>query len=297
MLLTALLLDRSLHIRLVRTNVLLPKMHRISSEVDLESSRSPAKSELEQSQSTMLHRITHMTILSVVTHVTNVGYQKRANRLSLSRVHYVTAVASLFTNLRMSSPPILAKYKNFKTICEHTSDNAPTVCSSSFFEVMVVKTWCRDLNQLLIVFVCQNATSFNHVLPYHKTKRLFLRQVSPNRVTFSVAPAEIRKSNIFVCSSTMFSFDLQFTLITTQIHVINERCRFSRINQLDQFLPRGTQILLSSSHFDVIHVIPMRTGLECFRFLSPTISWQVGTGFVQEEPQGLQFDVGIYSHF
>ena len=43
----------------------------------------------------------------------------------------VTGRASLFTDQRMSGPPIRAKYKHFKTICEHTSDNSPTASSSS----------------------------------------------------------------------------------------------------------------------------------------------------------------------
>ena len=41
---------------------------------------------------------------------------KRAKRLSQALVHFVTALASLFTDQRMSSPPILANYKLFKTI-------------------------------------------------------------------------------------------------------------------------------------------------------------------------------------
>ena len=41
---------------------------------------------------------------------------KRAKRLSQALVHFVTALASLFTDQRMSGLPIRAKYKHFKTI-------------------------------------------------------------------------------------------------------------------------------------------------------------------------------------
>ena len=39
--------------------------------------------------------------------------------------------ASLFTDHRTSGRPILAKYKNFRTICELTCDNSPTDFISS----------------------------------------------------------------------------------------------------------------------------------------------------------------------
>ena len=42
---------------------------------------------------------------------------KRAKRVSQARVHFVTARDSLFTDLRMSGLPILAKYKYCKTNC------------------------------------------------------------------------------------------------------------------------------------------------------------------------------------
>ena len=51
----------------------------------------------------------------------------------------MTDLANLFTDHKMSSRPIRAKYKHVKTICEQTSDNSPTDSKSSFFELMVVQ--------------------------------------------------------------------------------------------------------------------------------------------------------------
>ena len=49
---------------------------------------------------------------------------KRAKRLSHVFVHFVAARARLFTDHRISGPPIRAKYKLFKTICERPFDNS-----------------------------------------------------------------------------------------------------------------------------------------------------------------------------
>ena len=63
------------------------KMHRIHAEVDFESSRSPAESESWNSPKlTVLCCFLHMTILPVVTCVTNVIYIKRAKRSSQALV-------------------------------------------------------------------------------------------------------------------------------------------------------------------------------------------------------------------
>ena len=65
------------HIQLTKTNVRLPKIHNNPPEDDSESSESPAKS-------TMLSRVSHMTILSEVTCVMNIWNQS-----------FQTSVASL----------------------------------------------------------------------------------------------------------------------------------------------------------------------------------------------------------
>ena len=133
----------------------------------------------------------------------------RAERLSQARVNFVTSSASLFTDQRMSGLPILAKYKYFKTLCEHTLDNSPTVSSSLFLKWLSSK-------QLRLCAVAQSLCwplrnifprTFSYDLPHRTTTRLFLREVSPSQVILSVAPAEIRDSTIFLYSSITFSFD------------------------------------------------------------------------------------------
>ena len=54
----------------------------------------------------------------------------RFRRLSQTLVHFVIDRASLFTDHRISGRPIRVKYKHFRTIWEHTSDNSPTDSNS-----------------------------------------------------------------------------------------------------------------------------------------------------------------------
>ena len=51
-------------------------------------------------------------------------------------VHFVIDRASLFTDHGISGLPILAKWKHFRTIREHTCDNSPTDFISSSLKVM-----------------------------------------------------------------------------------------------------------------------------------------------------------------
>ena len=64
------------------------------------------------------------------TCVMNVRDQTR-QRLSQDFVHFVTARASLFTDHKIASLPIRAKYRHFRTICEQIFDNSPTDLISS----------------------------------------------------------------------------------------------------------------------------------------------------------------------
>ena len=134
-----------------------------------------------------------------------------ANRLSQACAHLVTDRARLFTDHGMSGLPIRARHKHFNTICEHTSDNSPTDSSSSFLNWWSSK---QDLKLCAIAhFSCLPVRStsprtFEHVLPCHRTMQLLLRSVLPIQTIFSVAPAEIRDSNIFVSSSIIISSGL-----------------------------------------------------------------------------------------
>ena len=55
----------------------------------------------------------------------------RFRRLSQALVHFVMDRASLFTDHRISSRPIRAKYQHFRTIWEHAFDHSPTDFVSS----------------------------------------------------------------------------------------------------------------------------------------------------------------------
>ena len=67
---------------------------------------------------------------------------------------------------------------------------------------------------------------------------------------FSVAPAEIRDSNIILYSSIIISFGVHSH---SQIFVIKKWRWPVKINMFHQFLPHGCHIMLLYSHFDVIH--------------------------------------------
>ena len=131
----------SLHSHITGTNVRLPKIHnQILPGVYSEPSGSPAKCESSNNPSLLLCRVSHMTKLIVISRVMRVRNQ-RAKRLSQTRVHIVTDLASLFTDQRMSGLPILAKYKHFKkNLWAHFGhfSNRPQFF---FLEVTVVQTW------------------------------------------------------------------------------------------------------------------------------------------------------------
>ena len=80
-----------------------------------------------------------------------------------------------------------------------------------FFEVMVVQAWSGDSAELLSTLVCQPTKTFRALfrMAFHVIRpsdRFCVRFFQPSN--FSVAPAEIRDSNIFLCSSIVLSFDL-----------------------------------------------------------------------------------------
>ena len=97
----------------------------------------------------------------------------RAKRLSQALVHFVTALASLFTDQRMSDLSTRAKYKHFKTICGRTFGQFSNHFQFFFLEVMVVSLFVGH------IFVRISS----HDLPYHKSNRLFSRALFPNPVT------------------------------------------------------------------------------------------------------------------
>ena len=110
---------------------------------------------------------------------------KRAERPPQTLVHFVTALASLFTDQRTSNLPIRAAYK-------HCGDNLRAYFwqVSNWFqfllcEVMVVQARSWDSVQRLSFYLPNRDTSqrtFSHDFPYRMTTRQFLREVSPTMV-------------------------------------------------------------------------------------------------------------------
>ena len=99
---------------------------------------------------------------------------------------------------------------SISSICEHTFDNSPTDSSSSFLNWWSPKQRLETLYNWS-AFFCQLAVSINAFssLSFHVIgPRAFFAWGFSHPGNFSVAPAEIRDSNLFVHSSLMISFGL-----------------------------------------------------------------------------------------
>ena len=139
-----------LDIQLIGTNVWLPKMHNVPPEVDFESSRSPAKSESWNCPNLYCLAVLSTWQYCLYSHVWWMYEINRFRRLSQALVHFVIDRANLFTDHRISGRPIRAKYKHFRTIWEHTSDNLSNRFHFFFFfEVVVIDAWSRYFVELL----------------------------------------------------------------------------------------------------------------------------------------------------
>ena len=199
-----------LHIQLTGTNVLLPKIHKTPPEVDFESSRSPAKSESWNKPSLQCCAVFPTWQYCRKSLVWWMYEINLSNRLSHAWVLFVTALANLLTDQKTSNLPIRAKYKHFKTLCDHTFDNSPTDSSSSFLK------WWSSKQRLQTLYKCSVflfaslqhlSTQFWACASIQDHATVFAWGLS-HPGNFSVAPAEIRDSNIFVYSSTTISFGL-----------------------------------------------------------------------------------------
>ena len=105
-----------LHIQLTVTNVRLSKIRKISLEVDVESTRSPAKSERWNRPNRQCWAVLPTWQYCQLSLVWSMYEINLAKRLSHAPVHLVTDRASMFTDHTMSGLPIRAMYKQVKTI-------------------------------------------------------------------------------------------------------------------------------------------------------------------------------------
>ena len=195
-----------LHIQRIGANVRLPKMHKTQPDVDFESSRSPAKSESWSNSNRQC-----WAGLPTWQHWRNHSWNECRKLIvpivwSDARVHFLTDRASLLTDHRMSGRPIRAKYKLFNKIWEQTSDNSP-LFSFFFFWFGGRPNKDEKLWKVAASF-CLPILNFEHVFPSRRTTLKFLREVWSHPGNFSVAPAEIRDSNILLYCPIFFLFCL-----------------------------------------------------------------------------------------
>ena len=204
-----------------------------------------------------------------------------------------------------SSLPILATYKHLKTTCQHLQPSH-VLLSWSYGRPNIRVETLYNCTIFLLASSQYLSTHFSHVLPYRVTTRLFLREVSSHPSNFSIVPAESRDSNILLCSTIIFSFDLHSRWVLPKYTW--SRNRFFKINQLRQFLPHKTQILLflailmSSTFSDeqspcfrwtvdipssvlFPFLVPIELRPNCLSHNKPAIGWPHR---FQEEPPGTQ---------
>ena len=98
-----------------------------SFEVDFESSRFPGKNCETSPTCIVVLCVPHDIIAWNVWWMKEI---KRAKRLSQPLVHVVTARANLITDHGISGPPMRAKYKHVRTICEYIFHNSPAAPNS-----------------------------------------------------------------------------------------------------------------------------------------------------------------------
>ena len=191
-----------LHIQLIGTNVWFPKIHKTPS--DVLSLRDLLPKPVSWNNPSL-------RCCAVFPTEQNCRYSlawwmceiKRAKRLSQAFVRLVIDRASLFTDHRISSLPIRAKHRQFRTICEQTVDNSPTDSLSSL-------NWWSSMRLCEIVepFYSQIRNIFPHINrsthfftgPYMSWEQEEIVSASgfsqALASSFSLAPAEILASNI-----------------------------------------------------------------------------------------------------
>ena len=138
-----------------------PNTHNVPSEVDFESSRSPAVSKFWNCHNPNCWTVFPIWQYCLYLLVKWLQEIKRARRLSQALAHFVIARVSLFTIHRISGLPIRSKYRHFRTIWEHSFDNFSYGFQFFFFELMIIKTWSWYLIKLMSSLVCQFTKTFH----------------------------------------------------------------------------------------------------------------------------------------
>ena len=170
-------------------------------------------------------------------------------------VHFVMDRASLFTDKRISSLPIRAKYTHFRTIWEHTCGNSPIKFHFLFFcEVLVIDAWSgyfvellsrlvRQLTISLYTFLCM---TFHIIRPWKK-KILRVRNL------FSSLRGNLRFKHGSVIVHNLFAY-FALSLSAAQVYMIHERCWFSQIDFNKEYFLHRIKIFFLSNQFHVVHI-------------------------------------------
>ena len=126
----------------------------------------------------------------------------------------------------MSGPPFRAKKRHFlrqfKRMLWTLLRPHQVLPSSSDGRPSMEWRLCRAAQYFCLPVHNVFPRSFAHDFPRHKTKRLFSGAIFPNQVTFSVAPAEIRDSNIFFVFFKNILVRFAFTLSAYRAYMVKK---------------------------------------------------------------------------
>ena len=178
--------------------------------------------------------------------------------ISHAWVHFVIDLANLFTDHKMSGSANSCQVQAFK-------DNL-WASLWQFSQLIPVPPFWTDGRPSKDEKLCKVAPHsclpihsiaqriFEHVLPCCGTTLLFVREIMCHPGHFSVAPAEVRDSNIFVYCSMSASWGLH----SLWVHPKNTWSRNDVGSSISTFFinvpPHGNQMLLLSSYLNVIHM-------------------------------------------
>ena len=205
----------------------------------------------------MLGRVTHMTTLGVVTCVMNVGDQTSKSFVTgscpfcdcSSKFVYRPQECQVYQFVPRTSIPRqsvsipLTVLQQIRALPARMGDHP----GKGLGLCTVAPLSCSPIHS-----VAQRI--FEHVLPCRGTAHPSLREVCLTLVIFSIAAAEIRDSNISLYFFPTLSFRLHARWAHPKFSGSRNKVGWSRSTFFHQFLPRGSYVLLSSSHSDVIHV-------------------------------------------
>ena len=162
---------------------------------------------------------------------------KRRNRLSQALVHFVIDRALLFTEHRISSRPMSAKKKHFRTILEHTFEKSTADFNSSYF-------WNggRQCMELILCRVVESSCLPSHNIVPHILGMAFhivgprKYRDFPSTVIFQLLLRKFWIQTWFGSCQQYLCF-ISLSLSTSKVHMIEERCLFSQVNFFVEYFP------------------------------------------------------------